>query len=164
MSRVISVRLKDDEHKHLERAARKFGRTRGETAALLLREKLREEEFPVIEFRDTIVGRQVYVKGTRVQIWMVVLIARDYDMDPQQVADHLKWPLWQVQSALAYADVYRDEIDPIVEEVESFTFEDLKRIVPAAELFTFDQSETTRLAGRSEPGGERSSASSLTNT
>lgn len=130
MSRVVSLRLRDDEAKAVERLARQFSRSVGATAALLLREKVREEEFPFIEFRDSPVGRQAYVKRQRVTVWQILWLARHYDMDAGRVAQHLGWHEEPVQSALAYARACPEEIDPIVDEMESTTFEDLKRRIP----------------------------------
>lgn len=138
VSRVISLRLKPEEATRLERLARRFDRSLGETASLLLREKLKEEQFPFIEFRSTIVGRQPHVKGTSLKVWEVVMVARHYDMDPARTAEHLGWTERKVCAALAYAEAYPDEIDPILEEVESFTFEDLKRKVPWAREVRLD--------------------------
>jgi uncharacterized protein (DUF433 family) len=122
--------LKDDEAAELERLARRFGRRPGATAALLLAEKLREEEFPFIEFRNSAVGRQAYVKGSRVTVWQIVMLARGLDMDARRVAAYLEWPQEQVQAALAYAAAYPQEIDPVVDEVENMTFERLKQKIP----------------------------------
>jgi uncharacterized protein (DUF433 family) len=130
VSRVISVRLRSEEAANLERLARQFGRSLGAAASLLLREKLKEEEFPFIEFRNTLVGRQAFVKGTGLAVWEVLFIARGLDMDVARVADHLGCPEEKVQAALAYAETYPDEIDPLVAEVESADFETLKRKIP----------------------------------
>jgi len=132
MSRVISLRLKDDQAAQLDRLARQFERSPSATAALLLAEKLTEEQFPCLEFRDTILGRELFVKGTRLKIWQVVMVARGYGMDAARVAKELMAPAQGIESALAYAEANPDEINRILEEVESFTFEDLKRIVPWA--------------------------------
>ncbi len=75
MSKVLSLRLKDDQIERLARAARRLGRTPSETAALLLEESLREREFTFIEFRDSPVGRQAYLKGTRLAVWQVTALA-----------------------------------------------------------------------------------------
>lgn len=134
MSRVVSLRVKDRDAQRLERVARRFGRSVGSTAALLLAEKLKEEEFPLIEIRDTAAGRQPYIKGTRLAVWQVVMMAKDLDMDARKVAEALEFVREaQVQAALNYAQAHADEIDPVVEYVENFTFEDLKRIVPWAQ-------------------------------
>ena len=117
MSRVVSLRVKDQEAQRLERVSRRFGRSVGTTAALLLAEKLKEEDFPYIEFRSTPVGRQPYVKGTRLAVWQVVVLAKDLDMDAKKVADALEFVREeQIQAALSYAQAHPDEIDPVIEE------------------------------------------------
>ena len=69
MSKVVSMRLKDEQVDRLERAARRLGRSPSEAAALLLEEALRQRDFALIEFRDSPVGRQAYVHGTRLAVW-----------------------------------------------------------------------------------------------
>ena len=69
MSRVMSLRLQDSQIERLNRAARSSGRTASETAAILLEEALRQREFAFIEFRDSPVGRQAYLQGTRLAAW-----------------------------------------------------------------------------------------------
>jgi uncharacterized protein (DUF433 family) len=135
MSRVISLRLKDDDAKRIERLARRHSRSAGATASMLLREKLREEEFPFVEFRDSPIGRQAYIKGHRVTVWQVLLLAQDYAMEVQRVAEHLQFPIEWIASALEYAKAFSEEIEPIVEEVESMTFEHLRRKIPWVEEF-----------------------------
>ncbi|MGH2370854.1 MAG: transcriptional regulator, partial [Chloroflexota bacterium] len=85
----------------MERQARVHQRSVGETAALLLIEKLKEEEFPFIEFRPTIVGRQAFVEGTSLAVWEVAAVARAFDGDSRRVATHLDWPVEKVQDAMA---------------------------------------------------------------
>ncbi len=135
MSRVISVRLKDDDAKRIERLARRHSRSAGATASMLLREKLREEDFPFVEFRDSPIGRQVYVKGHRVAVWEVLLIAQDYEMEAQRVAEHLQFPIEWIASALEYAKAFPQEIEPMVEEAKSMTIEKLRQKVPWAQEF-----------------------------
>ncbi len=130
MSRVISTRLPDPEAERLRQLARRMQRSVSETAALLLREKLREEEFPFIEFRPSTSGRLAYVKGTGLAVWEVVLVARHLGMDVRRVAEHLEWPEEWVRAALAYAEAYPEEVDPLVEEAEAVTFDRLRRMLP----------------------------------
>jgi hypothetical protein len=132
LSRVISLRLKDDDLKRLDRVARKHAHSAGAAAALLLHEKLREEDFPFVEFRDSAVGRQAYVKGHRLTVWEVVYFTRQWGLDAKQYAEYLQWPEYLVEVALDYARSFPDEIEPLVAEIkaESLTFDDIKRIVP----------------------------------
>jgi len=129
-TRVISLRLKRGPAARLERLAKILRRSMGETAALLLEEKLQEEEFAFIEFRDSSVGRQAYIQGTSLAVWEVMLVAGDLDMDVSKVARHLDWPVEKVHAAFAYAAASRDNIEPILEGVRSLSVEDLQSILP----------------------------------
>jgi hypothetical protein len=73
MSRVISCRLGEDRLQRLPRAARAMNRSPGEAAAAMVEEGLRLREFPGLEFRDTAVGRQAYLRGTRLAVWQGAL-------------------------------------------------------------------------------------------
>ena len=137
MSEAVHLELAPDDVARLERLACRWGQSPAAEAALLLHEKLAEAEFPLIEFRETAVGRQAYVKGTRVQVWMVLLLAHSYEMSVRGVAEHLDWPDDKVQAALAYAAANPDEIQPLVEYAENFTFDDLKRELPWAQEVKF---------------------------
>lgn len=114
MSKVVSLRLKDDQVERLRRAARRLGRSPSEAAALLLEESLRQREFAFIEFRDSPVGRQAYLPGTRLAVWQVVWLARDYGGDVSQTAAHLELPVAPVAAALRYAAAHPAEIGAAV--------------------------------------------------
>jgi uncharacterized protein (DUF433 family) len=131
-SKVVSLRLREAEAAYLVRQARRMQRTRSETAALLLAEKLREEEFPLIEFRPTLAGREAFVRGTRIKVWQVALHARGSERasSAERIARALTVPLEQVRAALDYYAAYREEIDAILEEVDGTTEKDVRRILP----------------------------------
>lgn len=131
MSRVVSMRLPDPEATRLERLARVMRRSVGETARLLLEEKLREEEFPLVEFRSTSAGRVAHVKGSRLAVWHVALMARS--LDAERLGETLQRRREEIESALAYADAFPDEVEPFVDAATSTTFEEVKRLVPWAE-------------------------------
>jgi len=86
MSKVMSLRLNDDQAARLERTARSLGKTPAQAAILLLEEALREREFPCITFRDSAFGRQAFLQGTRLAVWQVAGVARSLGGDVQQVA------------------------------------------------------------------------------
>jgi predicted transcriptional regulator len=52
VSKVVSLRLRDDQVERLSRNARRMGRTPSTAAAKLLGQHIREREFPRIEFRE----------------------------------------------------------------------------------------------------------------
>lgn len=135
MPRALQLQLNTKDEQRLRRRAKDLGVSVEEAAAELLREKVREEAFPRLEFRDSAAGRQVYIKGHRLTVWQVVMVARDFEMDAARVADHLEQDAEDMEAALSYAAAYPEDINPALEYVDNFTFEDLKRIVPRAEKF-----------------------------
>jgi uncharacterized protein (DUF433 family) len=130
VSRVVSMRLREEEADRLLKLSRHLRRSVSETAALLITENLREEEFPLIEFRGSPLGRQAYVKGTSLAVWEVLLVARQLGMDARRVAKHLGWQEKRVQAALNYAEAYPEEVEPSVSEAEGVTFDRLRRRLP----------------------------------
>src|SRR5258708_5967214 len=77
MSQTISLRLPDELVSRLDRFARRLGNgmTRTRAGVLLLDEALREEEFAGIEFRNTFIGRQPFVKGSGMAVWEFIMVA-----------------------------------------------------------------------------------------
>jgi uncharacterized protein (DUF433 family) len=134
MSEVVSLRLPDEQAKRLKRQARRMGRTPGETGRILLEEALRQIEFAHIEFRDSAAGRQAYIKGRRVQVWMVMLVAASYGNHVKKTAAHFQMPVEWVQAAFHYAEAFPDEIRDAIEDNDSVTPEKLKRMLPGQYL------------------------------
>ena len=132
---VVSMRMEESQEERLGKMARKLGRSPSETSALLVEEGLRRSEFAFIDFRDTSAGRQAFVQGTRLPIWMVVRIARCYDNDVEKTADHLGRSSLQVQAALNYAKTFSEEIEAAIKDNDSYDFSKISNMLPQAELF-----------------------------
>lgn len=130
-STTLSIRVPADTKRWLE----KFSRSRGSlssAASLLIEEARRHEQFRGVEFRDSPQGRLAFVQGTRVAVYFAWMTAEDYGFDASKVAEHFGWPLWKVESALAYAEAYRDEIRRQVDEHNDLDDEAaLRRILPS---------------------------------
>jgi hypothetical protein len=101
----------------LRNVARSTGSSPNEVAAVLVEEGLRLREFPGIEFRDTPVGRQAYLSGTRLGVWQVIEVmaacATTTGAEKATIvatAEHLSFAPALVTMALAYADAHADEI------------------------------------------------------
>ena len=137
MSRVVSLRLKDAQMDRLQRAARRFGRTPSEAAALLLEEALRQREFAFIEFRDSPVGRQAYLQGTRLPVWQVVWLARSFGGDLARTAAYLELPVAQVAAAMRYAEVYAEEVEAALAD-SARARDELENRVPAVATYEVD--------------------------
>jgi uncharacterized protein (DUF433 family) len=85
-----------------------------------------DTEFPLIEYRLAAGDKTPYVRGHRTPVWMVALLARDYDGNVPAVAEHLGWPEDLVRAALAYAEKHPDEIEPIIAEASAADPSDLR--------------------------------------
>jgi hypothetical protein len=131
MSKVVSVRLRDEQVQRLGRAARRLGRTPSEALVTLLEEALRLREFAFIEFRDSPVGRQAYLQGTRFAVWHVAKLARVCP-DPGALAEQLSIPVAQARAALAYAEAFPDEVQAAIADSQA-TEAALRGFVPNLE-------------------------------
>jgi len=136
MTRVVSMRLQENQLERLRRVARRMGRTPSELSALLVEEGLIEAEFAYVDFRDSSVGRQAYIKGSGLAVWEVFMVARDYGLDVEKTAAHLRWPAFKVKAALNYAKAFPDQIEDAIADNEACDFEALSRVLPQIERFT----------------------------
>jgi len=87
---TINVELRDEQAARLDRFASALHKSRGEATAQLIEEGLRHAEFPAIEFRDSLPGREAYLVGSRLPVWQVLMIAKAYGMDASLTAQHLQ--------------------------------------------------------------------------
>jgi len=131
MSQTVSLRLPDELVDRIDRFARRLGNgmTRSRAGILLLDEALREEEFNRIEFRNTAIGRQPFVKATGMAVWEILMVAKRFDLDAARTAEHLQIRPEAVQAALNYFEVYRAEIEQALAD-NAYGEERLKRLVP----------------------------------
>ena len=120
MSQTVSLRLPNEIVDRLDRFARMLGNgtTRSRASMILIDEALREEEFTGIEFRNTSVGRQPYIKQTGMAVWEFIMVARRFDLDAERTSEHLEYPVSVVKAALTYYESYRSEIDQALADNE----------------------------------------------
>ncbi|MDW8208804.1 MAG: DUF433 domain-containing protein [Chloroherpetonaceae bacterium] len=136
MSRVVSIRLREDQVERLRRFAQRMGKSQSEMGAQFIEEGMREAEFAGIEFRDSVLGRQPCMKDSNLAVWEVILVAQDHGMDVERVAAYFERPRAWVQTALDYYEAYRQELDPILQEYRSMTPEKLRSLLPHLETGT----------------------------
>lgn len=132
MSQTVSLRLPDELVDRIDRFARRLGNgmTRSRAGILLLDEALREEEFNSIEFRNTAIGRQPFVKATGMAVWEIIMVAKRFDLDASRTAHHLQIRPETVQAALNYFEAYRVEIEQALAD-NVYGEERLKRLFPS---------------------------------
>lgn len=132
MSKVVSIRLKDETWQRLQKAARRLGRKPSDASALLLDEALRQDEFAFIQFRNSAVGRQAYVVGTGLAVWEILLVAQSCGGDVDRVSALLDLPTAKVQAAVNYAAAFPSEVEEALSDADK-TPEELRRLLPILE-------------------------------
>ena len=136
MSKVVSTRLPEETEARLQRLARRLGKTPSETGAMLIEESLRETEFAYIEFRNSSVGRQAYLKNSNLAVWQVIIFAEQYQRDAKIIATHLQKSIEWVKAAFNYAEAYPEEISLAIEDDLAINYTTIKRILPQTELIS----------------------------
>lgn len=127
---TINVELRDEVAERLDRFATGLRKSRGEATAQLIEEGLRHAEFPAIEFRDSVVGRQAYVVGSRLAVWEVLMVAQGYELEVGLTAQHLQIDHDQVSQALRYASMFESEVRQALDENRAITPEKLRASLP----------------------------------
>lgn len=141
MSKVVSTRLQDETFDRLSRVARILDKTPSETVATLVEEALREIEFAFIEFRNSTLGRQSFMKGSSLAVWEVIGIARTYGMDLSKVASHFERPPEWVKAAFNYADAYPEEIEFAIQDAQAMSALNVNRLLPNLEIVSVPESK-----------------------
>jgi hypothetical protein len=132
MSQVVTLRLPDSAAEAIRQIAQRERRSVNEIGVRIVEEWLRQQRFPHIEFRSFQGERHACVKD-RLQVWQVIIVARDYGMDVEKTAEHLLLRPEQVQSALNYYDAFPEEINQALQE-NDVGYELLKERLPSLQL------------------------------
>ena len=139
MSKVVSTRLSAETEARLQRLARRLGKTPSETGAMLIEESLRQNEFAYIEFRNSPVGRQAYMKNSNLAVWQMIMLARELNNDIDTVVKHLQKSIAWVQAAFNYYEAYPDDINLAIEDDLTIDYTSIKRLLPQTELLIIPQ-------------------------
>jgi uncharacterized protein (DUF433 family) len=113
-------------------------RTPSETVVRVLEEGLREREFPYIVFKDTAVGREAFLSGTRLKVWQIVDIVEDFGGDLATVSEQFSVAEYQLKAALDYAATYPDEISQ-ARASSHRSLEELRQLLPNLEVFEYHE-------------------------
>ena len=101
-------------------------------------EAQRETKFPCIEYRDSPIGRQPYMKGSGLAVWEAILIARPRGMSAEKIVQDYPYPVENIRAALHFYAVYQDEINQALED-NDIGYETMKRLFPNVRLFEVPQ-------------------------
>ena len=137
MSTELTLKLTDDQVRRLDRQAQKNKLTRPDVATYFLELALRAAEFPDVEFRDFGAGFEAFVRGTRLRVWWVTTLVRDYDGDVSKAAEHINVLEPVIRGALAYASAFPDEVAAAIEQHDR-DWKDLPAKLPNLRVFRVD--------------------------
>jgi hypothetical protein len=143
VARTLTLQLSDAQAKRLERFARDRHADVAQTGIRLIDEALRMAEHPEVEFRDSAVGRQAYMRGSSLAVWEVLMLAGERKNDAGATAAFLGWPHTRIEAALNYADVYPDEIEAALRENEAFDADRLRRLLPNIQIVDVDMADAS---------------------
>ncbi len=92
-------------------------------------------QFPsIIEFRNSPVGRQAYMKNSNLAVWQVMMLADEYARDVAKIAKHLQKPVTWVKAAFNYTEAYPEEIDSAIKDDLAINYTTINRLLPQTEL------------------------------
>ena len=133
-STLNCAKVSEETKTWLERRARNMG-SASSVASRLLEESKRRETFRGVEFRDTPEGRFAFVSESRIAVHFLKRAAADFGGDLEKLSAHFVFPVWKVESALAYASAYPEEMAKeliLMDELDDFAA--LKAKLPGLEL------------------------------
>lgn len=127
---ALDVKLPDEQAARLDRFASRIHKSRDEATAQLIEEALLHDEYPGIEFRDSVLDRQAYLVGSGLAAWELLMVAESYDYDLHQLTEHLRLPSSHIQSALAFIHAHSSKIKAALSENNALSEEDVRRRFP----------------------------------
>lgn len=121
---AVSFRFAESTVSELRKRARRAGRARQtELAERYLIEGMRQDDHPLIHFREGPGGRRPILLGSRLDVADVITTLRQNENSPEAAAAYLEIPLAQVEAAVAYYADYKSEVDREIAEREEIAAE-----------------------------------------
>lgn len=103
----------------LQRRAKEARTAQTALAERYIEEGLRQDEHPLIHFREGEAGRRAALLGSRLSVADVITTIRQNESSVEQAADYLEIPVEQVEAALRYYADYKDEVDEWIERAHT---------------------------------------------
>lgn len=118
--------MPEEIEEEIGREMRLRGATFSEVATSLLREAVRMRRVPGVVFMDGATGRRAAIAGTGLDVWEVIAQFKEVGESFEELKGCYPW-LSEVQlsSALAYYELYPQEIDARIEREERWSAERL---------------------------------------
>jgi uncharacterized protein (DUF433 family) len=78
-------------------------------------EGIRQDEHPLIYFREGAAGRRPALLGSRLDVAEAITTIRQNDGSVEEAASYLEIPVEQLEAAARYYGEYTDEVDELIE-------------------------------------------------
>ena len=133
MARARGIRISDELAEEISREAAIKGVSWSAMTSALLADALKMRRVPGIVMVDGPTGRRAVVAGSGLDVWEIIATWQAGKRDEQQLAENYPWlTAPQLRAALAYYELYPDEIDQRLDREQQWTPERLQRDLPFA--------------------------------
>ena len=112
---AVSFRFDRRTIRHLKVRSREVNEPQAALAQRYIGEGLRMDEYPLIYFRATAIGRSPALFGTRLDVSTVIETIRQNQNSIEEAGEYLDLPVAHVQACLRYYAVYQREVDEWIE-------------------------------------------------
>jgi uncharacterized protein (DUF433 family) len=131
MARARGIRISDELAQEISREAEMKGVSWSAMTSSLLAEALQMRRVPGIVMVDGPSGRRAVVAGSGLDVWEIIATWQACGKDEQQLAENYPWLTSpQLRAALAYYELYPDDIDKRLAREQQWTPERLQRDFP----------------------------------
>jgi uncharacterized protein (DUF433 family) len=131
MARARGIRISDELAQEISREAEAQGISWSAMTTALLAEALQMRRVPGIVMVDGPSGRRAVVAGSGLDVWEIIATWQACGKDEQQLAENYPWLTSpQLRAALAYYELYPDDIDKRLAREQQWTPERLQRDFP----------------------------------
>ena len=133
MKKARGIRIAEELARDIAREAEARGVSWSSMTTALLTEALTMRRVPGIVMVDGPTGRRAVVAGSGLDVWEIIATWRACGEDVQQLAQHYPWLTQpQLRAALAYYQLYPDDIEARLAREQSWTPERVCRELPFA--------------------------------
>lgn len=130
-TRAKGIRIPDELDQEISRESETRGKSWSATTTELLEEGIRVRRAPGIAFADGPSGRRAILAGTGLDVWEIIATWRAAAASDTVLRQSYPWLTEpQLRAALAYYELYPDEIDARLELEAQWTPERVRREFP----------------------------------